>query len=478
MYKKHCKRVGTAWIPAIGLIILASSVTAVMDSGGAESESGFVADRSGEPTDTAGFAPSKEIVGGVLEHLRPKGGKAFVPSFTEADIEALPDSFSYRDMPPVIPVRNQGACGACWAFCLASVAEKQIALLDNQVLDIAEQWILDCNTNDFDCSAGWFPYQMLMEPDACGKTGLVFESDAPYMEVKQECDCDLPRTSVYAFAYIGKLTGEPASEEHINAIKEALWKYGPIWSSVYAHSPSFMAYKSGVYNSQAPADAHTDKSIVIEGWDDTQGNKGVWVIRNTWGPKWGEEGYMRIEYGASLVGTHIEVIQYKGETSMHDEGTEIEQEGEAPVEGEGEAVERCLLAVHPLTSFEIPYSGGEAVFEVETTATWTAALSDTSWASYTVAYNTTGNDTVTILCPENGGMEPRSLTITVTGNGTNPAMTSLVLTQAGYKDTPCCGSKDFGNKSAVEILRDMLADWLLVGVSLLVVLGLAGKGGR
>ncbi len=469
MYEKYCRRLWVAWIPTIGVFLLASSALGVLDSGGAESESGFITDRSGEPTDTAGFAPSKEIVGGVLEHLRPKGGKAFVPSFTEADIEALPDSFSYRDMPPVIPVRNQGACGACWAFSMASVAEKQIALVDNQVLDISEQWILDCNTNDFDCGAGWCPYQMLTGPDACGKTGLVLESDAPYAAVKLECDCELPRTPVYDFTYVGAIEGDPGAEEHINAIKEALWKYGPLWSTVYS-SDSFSVYKGDIYNVQPPADVSINKSIVIEGWDDTQGDKGVWIIRNTYGPDWGDKGYAWIEYGVSLVGTYVEVIQYKGETSMHNEATIIEHEGEA-LEEEGEVVERPSLALHPLTSFEIGASGGEARFEIVTTADTSVTMENIQWATFSLVITPGSNDVVTITCQENVAEAPRTATITVTGTGTQPGAARLVLTQLGAE--PGCGCR--GQKSLPDLVRDVFADWLLVGLALFVLSGMKGR---
>ena len=85
----------------------------------------------------------------------------------------------------------------------------------------------------------------------------------------------------------------------INSIKYAIKKYGPIASSVAVDS-HFKYYKKGIFN-------HSNKlkvnhAVILAGWDDTLGESGCWILKNSWGPRWGENGFMYIEYGKCGVG--------------------------------------------------------------------------------------------------------------------------------------------------------------------------------
>jgi parallel beta-helix repeat protein/predicted outer membrane repeat protein len=62
----------------------------------------------------------------------------------------------------------------------------------------------------------------------------------------------------------------------------------------------FQSYLSGVFN--ARTSSSLNHAVVLVGWDDRQGTNGVWFLRNSWGPGWGENGYMRIEYGCAGIG--------------------------------------------------------------------------------------------------------------------------------------------------------------------------------
>ena len=84
----------------------------------------------------------------------------------------------------------------------------------------------------------------------------------------------------------------------VRQIKEAICKYGPVYSSVYADR-FFMGYSEGVFDVMAESERLTNHAIVLVGWDDA---KGAWLLRNSWSDKWGENGYMWIKYGAANVG--------------------------------------------------------------------------------------------------------------------------------------------------------------------------------
>jgi len=76
--------------------------------------------------------------------------------------------------------------------------------------------------------------------------------------------------------------------------------YGPISTAVCV-GPSFQSYTGGVFETDECTEVN--HAVVLTGWDDTQGNNGVWILRNSWGTGWGEDGYMRIGYGISGVGS-------------------------------------------------------------------------------------------------------------------------------------------------------------------------------
>ena len=85
----------------------------------------------------------------------------------------------------------------------------------------------------------------------------------------------------------------------VRQIKEAICKYGPVYSTVYADS-LFMGYNEGVFD--VPTTKTTNHAIVLLGWDDA---KGAWLLRNSWGGDWGDKGYMWIKYDAANVGDYV-----------------------------------------------------------------------------------------------------------------------------------------------------------------------------
>jgi hypothetical protein len=232
-------------------------------------------------------------------------GARFDPCTPTRDI---PTYFNWCDLDACTPVKNQAGCGACWAFATIGPLESNILYNDGVTTDLSEQWLLSCNVDGMTCAGGWFCHGYhIAKGDACGDSGAVFEADFPYVASDVPCGCPYQHHYwIEDWAYVG----DGGSVPSVGSIKQAILDHGPV--AVAIRTPAaFHAYSSGVYNScEDPGDL--DHGVVLVGWDDSLGAAGAWRLRNSWGPGWGEGGYMWIEYGCVSVGYGANYIVYPG----------------------------------------------------------------------------------------------------------------------------------------------------------------------
>jgi C1A family cysteine protease len=219
----------------------------------------------------------------------------------------LPAKFDWRTVTGLPPIRNQGGCGSCWAFSTVGGLECAIKIYDDQVVNLSEQWLVSCNRQGWGCNGGWLAYDYyLAATDACNGTGAVMETDFPYLASDLPCRCPYPHSyKIESWAYIGSSGGIPS----VASMKQAIMEYGPISVCVSANS-AMQGYMGGIFNSCASSEIN--HAVVLVGWDDTQGNGGVWIMRNSWGTNWGEAGYMRMPYNCSMIGYGAVYINYVG----------------------------------------------------------------------------------------------------------------------------------------------------------------------
>ena len=263
-----------------------------------------------------GYSTAMDI---PLEHLTglkvPRGwNKSEAPSvpMLGASVQTLPSSYDWRALNGVTPIKNQGNCGSCWAFSTVGPLESQILLQNglqngNPVV-LAEQYLVSCNLNGWNCNGGWFAHDYHMNESGQDNNGpgAVFDSADPYVSYS---GVDPPCTATYNHPYKISNWAYVASESPvptIEAIKQAIYTYGPISAAVYA-GPKFQAYSSGVFNTNESGTIN--HAIVLVGWND---NPGYWILRNSWGTSWGQAGYMYIGYGISQVGYAANFIEYAG----------------------------------------------------------------------------------------------------------------------------------------------------------------------
>jgi hypothetical protein len=224
----------------------------------------------------------------------------------------LPSHFDWRELGGCTPVKDQDGCGSCWAFGTVAPLECNILIKDHKEVDLSEQWLVSCNQNGWGCNGGWWAHDYHQwKMDRYNGTGAVLEEEFPY--VAWDAPCDGPYHHPYimdSWHYIGWSQGVAPTDE----IKQAIMTYGPV-SVGCAVTEAFGAYTGGAFNENDPQ-AQINHAVALVGWDDSQGANGVWFLRNSWGSGWGEEGYMRIEYGVCKVGYGACYVNYPARTKV------------------------------------------------------------------------------------------------------------------------------------------------------------------
>lgn len=201
------------------------------------------------------------------------------------------DIFDWRELNGVTPVKDQASCGSCWDFAATGSFESAILIADNEELDLSEQQVLSCNTGGSSCDGGWMAdaYNLFMS------YGAIDETNMPY-----EADDEVPCTQS-DYDPIAHLDGYIDIPNNVNFIKNALLS-GPIATTFTVYN-DFFGYSGGCYEH---ADTEPiNHAVVIVGWDNDEcDGHGAWIVKNSWGPGWGDEGYFYMKYGSCRIGNN------------------------------------------------------------------------------------------------------------------------------------------------------------------------------
>jgi predicted secreted protein len=219
-----------------------------------------------------------------------------------ADLSALPASFNWCDHQGCTPVKNQGNCGSCWAFATVGPLESLIKINDSTTVDLSEQYLVSCNAEGWGCNGGFWAHDYHQWKTADGETeaGAVLESGFPYEARDTACNPPHPKAyQIDAWQYVCP-NCTPTTDQH----KQAIYEHGPLSVAVCVND-AFQSYTGGIFS--GPSCSDLNHGVVLVGWSD---DDGCWIMRNSWSSAWGEEGYMRIKYGVSGIGTYAAYVAY------------------------------------------------------------------------------------------------------------------------------------------------------------------------
>ena len=205
-----------------------------------------------------------------------------------------PDTWDWRDKGAVGPVKDQGACGSCYAYSALGNLEGLYALQTGNLVTLPEQFIVDCDYYDSGCNGGLMEnvFNFLEEIG-----GIMAESD-----YEGTCDVDPSK-------FILKVTGYNAlcdfSECDEDEMKDFLYETGPL--SVALNADPLMYYDSGIIDDDSCDPSALDHGVVLVGYG-TDDGVDYWTVKNSWGDSWGESGYFRMVRGKGMCGINTYVI--------------------------------------------------------------------------------------------------------------------------------------------------------------------------
>jgi C1A family cysteine protease len=202
--------------------------------------------------------------------------------------EALPelqDSVDWRAKGAVTPVKNQGQCGSCWTFSTTGSIEGFYFINNGKLLSFSEQQIVDCDTQDDGCDGG----NMNTAMEYTASNGLELESDYPYTAEDGQCKFDKSKSDKVNSGYVFVAT------QSADALKAAIVKQ-PVSIAIEADQRVFQFYSNGVIKKSCGA--NLDHGVLAVGYTTVSGTD-AFIVKNSWGADWGQQGYVYISTDGS-----------------------------------------------------------------------------------------------------------------------------------------------------------------------------------
>ncbi|XP_075137726.1 cathepsin W-like [Leptodactylus fuscus] len=220
-------------------------------------------------------------------------------------------SCDWRKAGVISEVKRQGKCGSCWAFASVGNIEAQWAILGHPV-NLSVQQVLDCGPCESGCKGGYFwdAYRTVIE-----QNGLQNEEDYPYEEMTLNCRTDHSKIikGIYDFIMLPKNEKDMASYVSNN---------GTI--AVGINAAPLKSYINGVIRNSLCDANHVNHAVLLVGYSkDKEGR--YWIVKNSWGKTWGENGFFRISFGNNMCGITkwpLSAIVTKPGSRKQDLGTE------------------------------------------------------------------------------------------------------------------------------------------------------------
>ncbi|XP_072345549.1 cathepsin F-like [Scyliorhinus torazame] len=209
------------------------------------------------------------------------------PSHYSNHNKDLPNSKDWRKDKSVTDVKDQGSsCKACWAFAVVANVESQWAIKTKVLASLSTQEVLDCSQAG-NCSGGRIGHALR----SIVNTGLMDEDSYRYTGRIGACRRNENKIMVRIKRCVSLKIDEVAMKEYV-ALNGTI--------TALVNLKGLQNYKRGILRSNCPS-TPTDHAVLIVGYG-TEADLPFWIVKNSWGTDWGEDGYIRIFRGENTCG--------------------------------------------------------------------------------------------------------------------------------------------------------------------------------
>ncbi|KAL3351824.1 hypothetical protein AABB24_020084 [Solanum stoloniferum] len=203
----------------------------------------------------------------------------------------VPATMDWRKKGAVTAIKDQGQCGCCWAFSAVAATEGINKIKTGTLISLSEQELVDCDTSsDMGCEGGLMDdaFKFIIK-----NHGLTTESNYPYQGT--DSTCKTGKESSHA-AKITSYEDVPANSE--SALLKAVANQ-PVSVAIDASGSDFQFYSSGVFTGECGTEL--DHGVTAVGYGEASDGTKYWLVKNSWGTSWGENGYIRMQRNVDTV---------------------------------------------------------------------------------------------------------------------------------------------------------------------------------
>eukprot|EP00755_Sulcionema_specki_P033171 Sspe_Gene.100183::Locus_74905_Transcript_1_1_Confidence_1.000_Length_1059::g.100183::m.100183 len=199
-------------------------------------------------------------------------------------------SLDWRDRGAVTPVRDLGHCSAGWAASAIEAVEGWHQIATNQLVPFSVQDLIDCSRSDLNlgCRGGAMEYAYEYIADK----GITLETAYPYAGVDGTCRRDM-------FPVVRPINGYGWIRTDEVALLSEVQRC-PVSVALETRTVNFQLYSGGVF--EGPCGDQLDHGMLLVGYGTDPSGKDYWILKNSWGALWGENGYIRLGRGKNLCG--------------------------------------------------------------------------------------------------------------------------------------------------------------------------------
>ena len=206
-------------------------------------------------------------------------------------LDNMPQQVDWRAKGAVTAVKNQGQCGSCWAFSTTGGIEGQWFLAGNKLTSLSEQYFVSCDTIDSACNGGLPDNAFSWAIQAKGGV-VVTENSYPYVSGAGQ----VPACQTAGLVFGAKIESYMDMPHNEGAMAAWSGANGPLSIGVAAGGSVWQTYTGGIVTNCVST--QVDHGVLIVGYDLTHSIP-YWIVKNSWAASWGEQGYIRLQYGTN-----------------------------------------------------------------------------------------------------------------------------------------------------------------------------------